>query len=291
MTPRSSLRWARFLAAAVLAGGIALVTISATYADPPEVAVSVSPATVSPGDTVTVTVTVTNVNSFTILQPYARIMSKPGALPSYTTLEACSGAVGACTTFDDGGGPVGYQAPVGSLSGGASATVGFTLKISPAAPGEAQTMQGLLVGSNYATAPFDGPTLTILTKADVAVALTGTPKLGLLVNAIEFRVAVTNLGPATLGSATITTSLPPGLSATSTDCTPSAGGVACGFGNLPSGAGDSARFRVPLKLLNIGLPYSFTARRTVSSPQDPNPANDSTTIQCTVVTPLLVTCT
>jgi hypothetical protein len=286
MIPRSSLRWIRFLAAVVLAAGTAMVTAPATHADPPEVAVSVSPATVSPGDSVTVTVTLTNVHSFTILQPYARILSKPGALPSYTTLEGCSGATGACTTFDDG-----YQAPVGSLSGGASATVGFTLKISPTAPGGAQTLQGQLFGSNYATSPVDGPTLTILTKADVAVALTGTPRLGLLVPAIEFHVAVTNLGPATLGSATITTSLPPGLSATSTDCAPSAGSVACGFGKLPSGSGDGAGFRIPLKLLGIGLPYTFTARRTASSPQDPNPANDSATIQCTVVTPLLVTCT
>lgn len=291
MTPRSSFRWIGFLTSAILAAGMVLVTTPATHADPPEVVVSVSSSTASPGDSVTVTVKLTNVHSFTILQPEARILSKPGVLPSYTTLESCSGAIGACTTFNDGSGPVGYRAPVGSLSGGASTTVGFTLKISPSAPGGAQTLQGQLFGSNYATSPVDGPTLTILTQADVAVALTGMPRLGLLVPTIDFHVAVTNLGPATLSSATITTSLPPGLSATSTDCTPSTGSVACSFGNLPSGSGSSAGFRVPLALLSIGLPYTFTARRTASSPQDPNPANDSATIQCTVVTPLLVTCT
>jgi uncharacterized repeat protein (TIGR01451 family) len=239
---------------------------------------------------VTVTVTLTNVHGFTILQPYARILSKPGVLPSYTTLQSCTGAIGACTTFGDSSGPIGYQAPVGSLSGYASTTVGFTLKISPSPPAGGQTIQGQLFGSNYATNPVDGPTLTILTQADVAVAMTGTPRLGLLVPSIEFHVAVTNLGPATLSSATITTPLPPGLSATSSNCTPTTGSVACGFGSLPSGSGASAEFSVPLNLLNIGLPYTFTARRTASTPQDPNPANDTATVQCTVVTPLLVTC-
>lgn len=285
-----TLRFMRCFAAAAMTGSVLVLSVPAAHSAPPEVAVSVSPSTASPGDTVTVTETLTNVHPFTILQPYARILSRPGVLASYTTLTGCSGTIASCGTFSDSSGPVGFQGPVGSLSGGASATVVFTLKISPTAPGGDQILQGQLFGSNYATFPIDGPTLTILTQADVAVGLTATPRLGIVVPDIEFQVTAKNLGPATLQTATITTALPTGLSATSTDCEPGTGNVACTFQNVPNGSAGSAKFDVPLHLLTVGVPFTFTAHRTSSTPQDPNPANDTASVRCTVLTPLVVNC-
>lgn len=279
-----------FAAATLLSGGVSLLSSEAALADEPEVEISVSPAAASPGDTITVTEKLTNVHGFTILGAHARLLSNPGALTSYTTLEGCAGAVGACSTFTDGSDPVGYQAPVGSISGGGSATVVFTLKISPTATGGARVLQGTLFGSNYATFPIDGPTLTVITEADVSVRLTAMPRLGLLVPRIQFTVAISNHGPATVSSAQIRTALPPGLSATSSACTPGTGSVTCPFTGLAAGANASAQFNVPLSLLTIGVPYTFTATRTASAPGDPVAGNDSSSVRCTVVTPLLVSC-
>ncbi|MBO2446332.1 hypothetical protein J4573_04470 [Actinomadura barringtoniae] len=257
-------------------------------ADPPEVEVTASRTTASPGDTVTVTVKVTNVHSFTILGAHAQLLSNPGPLTSQTTLEGCTGGTGPCTTFNNGSDPVGYEAPVGSISGGGSATVVFTLKVASGATAGAQVLQGAISGSNYGTFPFDGPTLNVITDADAAVRLTAAPRLGILVPRIDFTVKVTGNGPADLNSAQVTTTLPPGTSGSG--CTPAAGKVTCSFGHIAVGSSSSSSFSVPLGLLNIGVPYTFTATRTASSPHDPTPGNDVSTVQCTVVTLLLVTC-
>jgi hypothetical protein len=47
---------------------------------------------------------------------------------------------------------------------------------------------------------------------------------------------------------------------------------------------------VPVGLLTLGLPYSLTATRAVSSPTDPVAANDHATRTCTVVTSLIISC-
>jgi hypothetical protein len=43
-------------------------------------------------------------------------------------------------------------------------------------------------------------------------------------------------------------------------------------------------------LLTLCLPCTVTATRTASAPADPNPANDSATRTCTVITSLIINC-
>ncbi|WP_248958879.1 hypothetical protein [Sphaerisporangium perillae] len=259
-------------------------------ADPPEVALALSASQVNAGDPVTVTVTVTNIHSFTVLNATARVFTTPAALPSYAALTGCTGAIGACTTVSDASGPIGFQAPVGALSGGASATVAFTLEIGQdAEPGE-QAFQGELRGSNYASEIVTGPVLTIVSEADAAVSLTATPRLALLVPKIEFTVRVTDNGPGVLRHATVTTPLPAGLSAVSGDCGTGSGTVTCTIGQVGLGATVTRKFSVPVGLLNIGVPYTFTATRTASDPADPVAANDAGQVRCTVVSVVLVNC-
>lgn len=289
---------------AIAAAGIVLLTAGATaiaalpaQAAAPEVQLSVSSSTVHPGDTVTVTETVTNVNPFTVLHPAARLFSKPDTLTSYTSLVSCSGPGGTtCSTVNDGSGPIGYQAVLPDALDqnglpGDSATVTFTLRISADAPDLAETLRGQLLGSNYGSDVIDGPTLTVDANADAAVSVSATPKFGLLVSRLDFAVKVSNSGPGVLRNAKITTTLPPGLSATASgSCAPAPGKVVCTVAQLAKGANTTANFSVPLSLLNIGLPYTFTSTRTSSDSRDLNPANDSDSTTCTVVTPLLVTC-
>ncbi|GII87235.1 hypothetical protein Ssi03_52250 [Sphaerisporangium siamense] len=280
-------------AAVTMAVTMAVAPLFATpaLAGPPEVALSLSSAQVQAGDPVTVTVTVTNVHAFTVLNAAARVFTTPAPLPSYATLTGCAGAAAPCTTVTDGGGtPIGFQAPVGALSGGASATVAFTLSVAPdAAPGE-RTFQGELRGSNYASTIVTGPVLTVVAEADAAVALTATPRLGLLVPKIDFKVRVTGNGPGAVRDATVTTTLPAGLTASPGDCAAGQGAVTCATGTVPAGSSVTRTFSVPLGLLTIGVPYTFTATRTASDPVDPVSANDSDQVRCTVVSVVLVTC-
>ncbi|MEZ0074245.1 hypothetical protein [Planotetraspora sp. GP83] len=284
---------ARYALALLLgAATVALSPLLATPASatPPEVALSLSSAQVNTGDSVTVTATVTNIHGFTVLNATARVFSSPARLPSFATLTGCEGAIGPCTTLSDGGGPIGFEAPVGALSGGASATVVFTLSIAQDAEDGDQTIRGQLGGSNYASDVADGPVLTILGQADAAVGLTAQPKLALLVPKIEFTVRVTDNGPAALRGSTVTTPLPAGLTAVSSDCGTTSGTVTCTTGPVAPGSSVTRKFSVPVGLLSIGVPYTFTATRTASAPLDPVSGNDSAQVQCTVVSVVLVTC-
>ncbi|GAA4668040.1 hypothetical protein [Amycolatopsis dongchuanensis] len=271
----------RTVLAGLVAAGLVMASAPSAAADPAEVETSVSQASVLAGDTVTVTEKVTNVHDFSILHPTVRLFSTPDALTEYASLVDCSAS---CTTL-----PGGFQATLPeALDGFASATVTFTLRIAPGAPNLQETLQGQLSGSNYATPPIDGPALTVTAKADGAVGLTATPKLGLLVPRLEFTVSVRSLGPGPVQDAVVTTTLPSGLNASG--CTPGAGTVACTFPDVPAGEARTATFSVPLSLLSLGLPYTFTARQTASASLDPVASNDFASTTCTVLTPLLVSC-
>ena len=132
---------------------------------------------------------------------------------------------------------------------------------------------------------------TVYANSDAAVSVTATPLPGLLQRNLDFAVTVTNNGPGLLRSAAITSVLPSGLTAAgSGPCLPVVGQVICTVPTLAKGASTTMHFTVPLRLLSIGLPYKFTTSRTSSVSRDLNPANDSASRSCTVITPLLVNC-
>ena len=63
----------------------------------------------------------------------------------------------------------------------------------------------------------------------------------------------------------------------------------CTYGTIADGSSSARSFHVPLSLLSLGQ-VSVTGTRTASVPDDPNPANDSDTATCTVVSIILATC-
>jgi len=253
------------------------------------VALTVSPTTVTVGDSVTVTETITNSNGFSILQPTVHVLTTPSTLTNISTLTSCNpGPNGSCAT--SGGG---YEAILGAaISGNSSVTVSFTIKVNPSAPGGVQTLEGQLTATNFATDPVPGPTLTINALADLGVTLTGTPDPGLLSMTLDFTAKVTNNGPGTLIGATYTATATSGLDVVgSSTCTAHSNSTAtCSFGSLAAGGSANARFSVPIGLLDIGIPFTFTVTRTTSSPTDPNPANDTSSTTCTVVSVLIASC-
>lgn len=292
MKKRSRIRQLVTVAALVALTAAGVLTTQATAsADQPEVVVTASASSVTPGDTVTVTETITNINGFSILGVSAQLFSSADAITGYTTLTGCdAGPGGSCATVTDGdGNPVGYKAALGeALGGGQSATVTFTLTVNANASSAVETLQGRISGNNYGTGLVNGPTLTINAQADLAVKLTGAPHMTLLASTLVFTVKVTNNGPGSLTTGKVTATVPTGLHATG--CTPNSGGTVCTFGTLASGHSATATFSVPVGLLDIGIPFQFAAHRTSSTPTDPNAANDASSTTCTVVSVLLASC-
>ena len=274
------------LVAATAAVALAVPASADTFAV--GVALTVSPSTVTVGNSVTVTETITNPNGFTILQPKVQLHSTPDNLAGITTLTGCdAGTNGTCATISDG-----YQATLGAaISGNSSVTVTFTLAVDTTAASAVETLEGQLIATNFSTNPVPGPTLTINALADLGVTLTGKPNPGLLSMTLDFTVKVTNSGPGTEIGATYTATATSGLDISSTStCHGHNNTATCTFGAIPAGGSATAKFNVPIGLLDIGIPFTFNVTRATSTPTDPNPANDSSTTHCTAVSVLLASC-
>lgn len=156
------------------------------------------------------------------------------------------------------------------------------------------TMPVKAIGCAFAAAALLAPTAQAAPAAgpDIKIELSTNPILGVLVPAIEYTIKASNLGPGTASGVVVKATLPAGLTPSSADpgCTIAGQTVTCGGGSLAAGASDEVTFRVPLRLFTIGVGKKVTATLTSSSPADPNPANNSDSATCTVVTPLLVAC-
>lgn len=127
--------------------------------------------------------------------------------------------------------------------------------------------------------------------ADIDVDLAAHPHLGILVPYLGYTVTAHNTGPDAVTSATLTATLPAGKTATqlSSGCTSSPGTVTCTYGSIANGASATSTFHLPLNILSFGH-VTVTATRTASTPNDNNPANDSDTATCTVLSIILATC-
>lgn len=143
---------------------------------------------------------------------------------------------------------------------------------------------------------FDPPvdfTVEEVPEADLGVTLSATAG-PILTSQITYDVAVANQGPGDADSSTIEVELPSrvyGVSGLPGECSYSSATdvVTCDTGAIGNGAVENLSFRANLGLLSIGsLPA--TATRTASSPADPNAGNDSSSVTCTVLTSLLVSC-
>jgi hypothetical protein len=255
----------------MLTAATTAIAAAPAQADVPASQLSVSPSTVHPGDTVTITQTLTNNVLSTLLSPVAQLTSAPGGLTSFTSLMSCAGAVSCGVANNSSGQPIGYQAILpSSLPLGGNGVVSYTLQILPTAPDLQETLQGRLLGSSFLSDLLSGPTLIVDANADVAVSVAATPKLGVLSPTLDVAVTVTNNGPGQFLLGTITTTIPAGLIPVGVPPCVGVPGVGipgqviCVVPLLAKGASTTLRFSIPLNLLTIGLPYTFTSSRTLS---------------------------
>lgn len=135
----------------------------------------------------------------------------------------------------------------------------------------------LLAASLFAAAP----------TADLAVDIEGRGTY--LVPGARYDVTITNHGPDALQSATVVVKLQyPTTSGSTEPCVldSAARTITCTFGPLP--AGGTATLSKTVYYVGIPapvpptrpVPVDATATRTVSSPADPNAANDTDTEHC-----------
>lgn len=126
-------------------------------------------------------------------------------------------------------------------------------------------------GGTSATSPADRYTY-VATAADLSVALAATAVPALLGAHIDYVVTITNHGPASVGSATVTAPLPLPLNATSRDCAVANRIVTCTVGPLANGAAVTRHFTVPIGLLGIDTAFAVTAPAPRASPPTPTRA-------------------
>lgn len=267
---------------------------SATVASTADLMVSKSgPASATAGTNITYTVTLTNGGPSNALS-----VSLTDAVPANTTFVSESQSTGplfSCSKPAVGGtGTV--TCTLASFANGASATFSITVNISAGASG---TISNTANVSTTSTDPGPGAntstaTTTVTQSADIAIVKTA-PASAAAGSNLTYSIAVTNNGPSNSGSVTMNDTLPPNTTFVSESqpsgpafiCTnPPAGGtgtVSCSIASL--NAGVTATFNIVVQIANaapIG-PSSNTA--TVTSANDPNAGNNSSTA-ITTITPL-----
>jgi YVTN family beta-propeller protein len=129
-------------------------------------------------------------------------------------------------------------------------------------------------------------------NADLSVKLTANPA-GLLVHEVTFTATVKNNGPGASTGSTVKFSYANGfVSPYAPGCTVNASArtATCQLGALNSGASASKSLRLTVGLLTISGSMPVTATRTASTPTDNNAANDSSTVTCSALTSILVSC-
>src|SRR5262245_7067477 len=121
--------------------------------------------------------------------------------------------------------------------------------------------------------------------ANLSLTKTASPNPGVTLANLTYRITVTNSGPSPATNVVVTDNLPPGI--TFTSATPTQGScsgnstVTCNLGSLASGS-----FAIISILVQPQAPGSLTNSASVTATEsDPDPADNSTTIQTSIQSP------
>ena len=271
---------------AALTTAALVVAPAVAAAAPPASTIDVSATTVHAGDTFSVTEQLYNPADLTVTGAKAALYVKEKPIVDLVDLVSCTGSVAPCSQYLSS-----FRGGVGDLAAGESRTVKFTFRVKDGVQPGQFTLQHQFAGENYAFGVEDGPAVTIAPpdEADVKVALTATPRIG-LVGRVEYVIKVSNTGPATATGVRVTAN--PGSNRTvvsMTGCTRSGAALTCAIGTLTPGASATAKFTSEGGFFAWG-PFTATAQRTASAPADPDATNDKASKKCTAYTGLYVQC-
>jgi uncharacterized repeat protein (TIGR01451 family) len=254
-------------------------TIAATATDADLSMTKAGPARAGVGQTVLYTLTVTNRGPGA-----AANVQVDDAVPAGLTINSAAAEQGTCVI----GGLI--TCSLGTIPGGSSVRITVLATV---------TTAGALTNSATATSSTSDPdpsnnTSTVTTEggdpsaADLAIAKVDSPDAVVGGTPLQYVLTVTNRGPGVATGASVSDTLPAGmtaLTATSTvgTCTPGAT-VSCALGDLAPGAIVTITIGT-LAPVALPAPNPMVNTATVTSgAADPDPANNTATEPTTVVT-------
>ena len=198
-----------------------------------------SPDPVLSGHQLTYTLTVNNAGPAS-----APSVSLSDALPAGVTFVSATSTQGSCVRVGST-----VTCAIGTMTSGANVTI--EIKVDTGAPGSITNEATVLstatdpnTNNNSATA-----TTTVRPIADLGLTKTDSPDPVLAGQLLTYTLSVSNAGPHAATGATVTDTLPSGVtfdSATASQgtCTQSAGTVTCALGTIANGAGATATIKV-----------------------------------------------
>lgn len=284
----------RTLAAAIALAIGGVLVVAAPASAHPVLNITANPTTVNAGSATTITISGTSNGNYTGARIDVFSTGGPGTLPSFTTFGSCGGGP-TCSEV----GSV-YRLALPNLVNNQAFSYAITLTVDAATAATTFTTKAQFYKSDNTTdGPRTGPVITVLTPtADLEATPNGTPRYS---TTLYIQSLITNNGPATVTSATITITVDnPGLGIFAGTYNPD-GSMTCAIADdqhatctlnrplAPSGTIDLEP-SFAAGLLAIGT-YVITTTVTTSSPTDPTPTNNTVTTTCTAVTTLIINCT
>lgn len=274
-------------------------TSTATVVEEADVAVVKNgPTSIEAGTDITYNLTVTNNGPSD-----ASTVSLTDAVPANTTFVSATQNTGPlfnCAPLPPAGGTGTITCTLGMFPAGSTATFTFVMHVSPSAPSGTNIVNTAGV-STTTTDPVpdnntSSSTAIVAAPADLSITKTGPP------NAVQdtdvtYTVTVTNNGPADSLNVELTDPIPANttfVSLTQTSgpafacATPPVGGtgtITCTLAAFPPG---SAAFDIVLHV-NPNASGAVTNTATVTSPNDPTPANASTAVTALAALPVIPT--
>jgi len=251
----------------------ALVTSSANPSADLAVAKNGSPNPVAVGSNLTYSVSITNKGP-----SGATGVVLTDTLPAGVTYVSANSSQGGCSQLS---GVV--TCNLGSLSSGAVASA--SIVVSPITTGPITNTASVTANETDPNSANDSASAIVVVNplADLVLALTDSPDPVFAGANLTYAVKLTNSGPSTATSITLTDTLPPGVtfvSATNNlgNCNHAAGVVTCSIASLSAGVGTVATI-----VVTPNSAGTITNNATVTAAEaDPNSANNSTMAATTV---------
>jgi CSLREA domain-containing protein/uncharacterized repeat protein (TIGR01451 family) len=262
------------------------VTANITNLSPPSIAKAFGAASILVGNNTSLTFTITNPNSSAGLTGVA----VTDTLPSGLVVATPNGLTGSC-----GGGTITATSATGSISltGGTIASSGsciFAVNVTGVTLGNKVNTTGAVTATNGGTGNTATASVVVLARPVLVIAKTHTGNFVLGQTGATYTLTVSNTGPgATVGTVTVTDSLPAGLTATNITGT----GWACVLATLTCTRADvlNAGASYPVITLTVNVAAnassSVTNSATVSGGASLNSSTANDTTQ--IVGPLTIT--
>jgi uncharacterized repeat protein (TIGR01451 family) len=242
---------------------------------------SFSPATIQRGGTSKLTFTISNPNNpgAAPLSPLDFTDALPAGLTIADTTVTDNGSCGSPNVTAAGGSPLARGATsvtASNISLAVGATCTITVDVTASDPGSYVNDDSNLSSTVGNVDPETRTTLTVTPSADLSIVKTATSSPAVPGSDLTYQLVVRNHGPDVARNASITDSLPAGLTfeSASPGCSASGQTVTCAVGDLASGATQtySVTARVDSQL---GAGTLANTATTTSDTPDPDPSNNS----------------